>query len=60
MRMMQDDPVSFRCPDVLRERLQQYAAKNGLHLSQVIRLACVILIDAVDNRAVEPAPRSDN
>jgi len=44
MRVIQNELVSFRCPNVLRERLEEYAVINDLHLSQVVRQACVNLV----------------
>lgn len=33
--------ISFRCPNMLKDRLIEYAEKNNLHVSTVIRSACI-------------------
>jgi len=40
MRVIQNENVAFRCPNTLKEQLSQYADRNDLHVSAVIRSAC--------------------
>lgn len=40
LNTIHNEVISFRCPNVLKERLQLYGDENDLRLSQVIRRAC--------------------
>ena len=41
MNIIHNQNVGFRCPNILREKLQTYADENHLRVSAVIRTACV-------------------
>jgi hypothetical protein len=39
MRTIQNTYIGFRCPNTLKEKIEQFAIENDLHVSQVIRNA---------------------
>ena len=41
MNIIHNQNVAFRCPNTLKEKLQNYADENDLRMSAVIRNACV-------------------
>jgi predicted transcriptional regulator len=53
MRVIQNEVISFRLPNVLRERLEEIALNNDRHLSEVIRQACLTLVRASNNQSRE-------
>ena len=44
MRLIHNTVLAFRCTNDLRDRLQQVAIDNDMHVSQVVRRACVELL----------------
>ena len=44
MRVIQNEMVAFRCPNTLKERLNQIAVNSDMHVSQVVRMACAELV----------------
>jgi hypothetical protein len=46
VRLIHNQFVGFRCPNVLRQTLEEIAVDNDMHLSQVIRVACSNLVRA--------------
>lgn len=37
MRKIQNQNLSFRCPESLKDRIKEYAIENEMHLSNAIR-----------------------
>lgn len=53
MRTIQNEFISFRCPNTLREQLETIAEKSDLHLSHLIRIACAQIVrDAAETGAI--------
>lgn len=53
MRTIQNEFISFRCPNTLREQLETIAARSDLHLSHLIRIACAQIVrDAAENAVI--------
>jgi hypothetical protein len=50
MRIIQNETISFRLPNVLRETLEEVAVNNDMHLSQLIREACLALVRVSNDR----------
>ena len=44
MRVIQNEMVAFRCPNTLKERLNEIALNSDMHVSQVVRMACAELV----------------
>lgn len=44
MRVIQNEVVAFRCPNTLKERLNEIALSSDMHVSQLVRMACVELV----------------
>lgn len=44
MRVIQNETVAFRCPNTLKERLNEIALISDMHVSQVVRIACAELV----------------
>lgn len=44
MRVIQNEFVAFRCPNALKERLNEIALTSDMHVSQVVRMACAELV----------------
>ena len=44
MRVIQNEMVAFRCPNTLKERLNEIALTSDMHVSQVVRMACAELV----------------
>jgi antitoxin component of RelBE/YafQ-DinJ toxin-antitoxin module len=44
MRIIQNEMVAFRCPNTLKERLNEIALNSDMHVSQVVRMACAELV----------------
>lgn len=40
MKIIQNTNIAFRCPNDLKERLEEFAVRKNLHVSSVIRSAC--------------------
>ena len=41
MNIIHNQNVAFRCPNTLKQKLQNFADENDLRMSAVIRNACV-------------------
>ncbi len=53
MRTIQNEFISFRCPNTLREQLETIAEKSDLHLSHLIRIACAQIVrEAAERGAI--------
>ena len=44
MRVIQNQMVAFRCPNTLKQRLNEIAMTSDMHISQVVRMACAELV----------------
>ena len=44
MRVIQNEIVAFRCPNTLKERLNEIALASDMHVSQLVRIACAELV----------------
>ena len=44
MRTIQNTYIGFRCPNTLKEKIEQFAIENDLHVSQVIRNAVISFV----------------
>jgi hypothetical protein len=44
MRTIQNEFISFRCPNTLREQLETIATRSDMHLSHLIRIACAQIV----------------
>ena len=44
MNIIHNQNVAFRCPNTLKEKLQQYAEEHDIRVSTVIRNACVAFL----------------
>ena len=44
MNIIHNQNVAFRCPNTLKEKLQQYAEEHEVRVSTVIRNACVAFL----------------
>lgn len=44
MRVIQNEMVAFRCPNTLKQRLNEIALSSDMHVSQVVRMACAELV----------------
>jgi hypothetical protein len=44
MRLIQNSNVAFRCPDTLKEKLEIFAGEADVHVSVIIRAACVFYL----------------
>ncbi len=44
MRVIQNEMVAFRCPNTLKERLNEIAIASDMHVSQLVRIACAELV----------------
>ena len=44
MRVIQNEMVAFRCPNTLKDRLNEIALASDMHVSQVVRMACAELV----------------
>ena len=44
MNIIHNQNVAFRCPNTLKEKLQQYAEEHDIRVSSVIRNACVAFL----------------
>jgi len=58
MRTIQNTYIGFRCPNTLKEKIEQFAIENDLHVSQVIRNAVISLVKK-DHPAVIPSRADD-
>jgi len=58
MRVIQNEMVAFRCPNTLKERLNEIALASDMHVSQLVRIACAELVSSrsATGRRVEPQP----
>ena len=50
MRKIQNKNLSFRCPESLKDRIQEYAIENEMHLSNAIRGAINDLVKPKKSR----------
>ena len=44
MNIIHNQNVAFRCPNTLKEKLQEYAEEHDIRVSTVIRNACVAFL----------------
>jgi hypothetical protein len=44
MRVIQNSNLAFRCPEHLRRKLTVYAEETNLHVSALVRNACLELL----------------
>ena len=44
MRVIQNSNLAFRCPDNLKKKLEAYAEETDVHVSAIIRAACIALL----------------
>ena len=44
MRVIQNEMMAFRCPNTLKERLNEIALASDMQVSQVVRIACAELV----------------
>ena len=44
MRTIQNEFISFRCPNTLREQLETIATRSDMHLSHLTRIACAQIV----------------
>ena len=44
MRIIQNSNLAFRCPDNLKKKLEAYAGEKDLHVSAIVRTACIALL----------------
>jgi hypothetical protein len=59
VRLIHNQFVGFRCPNVLRQTLEEIAVDNDLHLSQVIRLACSNLVRSSNDTRKPKEPEAN-
>jgi len=51
MKLIQNTNMAFRCPIEFKERLESFAEKRNLHVSSVIRSACLDWVKRKDLEA---------
>lgn len=44
MRIIQNSNLAFRCSDNLRKKLEAYAEETDVHVSAIVRSACIALL----------------
>ena len=44
MRIIQNSNLAFRCPDNLKKKLEAYAEETDVHVSAIVRTACIALL----------------
>jgi hypothetical protein len=45
MRVIQNDVLAFRCSGKLKKQLNEIAVSSDLHVSQLVRMACVEFVN---------------
>ena len=45
MRIIQNDVLAFRCSNNLKEQLNEIALATDMHVSQIVRIACLELVN---------------
>jgi hypothetical protein len=60
MRVIQNEMVAFRCPNTLKERLNEIALASDMHVSQLVRIACIELVSrrSATGKKIEQQPIS--
>ena len=44
MRIIRNSNLAFRCPDNLKKKLEAYAEETDVHVSAIVRVACIALL----------------
>jgi predicted transcriptional regulator len=44
LRIIQNSNLAFRCPANLKKKLEAYAEETDLHVSAILRAACIALL----------------
>jgi predicted transcriptional regulator len=44
LRIIQNSNLAFRCPDNLKKKLEAYAEETDVHVSAIVRTACIALL----------------
>jgi len=44
LRIIQNSNLAFRCPDNLKKKLEAYAEETDVHVSAIVRTACITLL----------------
>jgi hypothetical protein len=44
MRVIQNSNLAFRCPNSLKQKLVIHAEQSDVHVSELVRVACVDLL----------------
>ena len=44
MRIIRNSNLAFRCPDNLKKKLEAYAEETDVHVSAIVRAACIALL----------------
>jgi hypothetical protein len=44
VNLIKNETLTFRCPNVLRERLEEYGYDHDMGMSEVIRMGCAMLV----------------
>ena len=57
MRVIQNEMVAFRCPNTLKERLNEIALTSDMHVSQVVRMACAVLVHRHSQTGMKDEPK---
>ena len=53
MRVIQNEMVAFRCPNTLKERLNEIAVASDMHVSQLVRIACAELVSRRSSTSIK-------
>jgi hypothetical protein len=58
LRTIQNTYIGFRCPNTLKEKIEQFAIENDLHVSQVIRnaVSSVVRQNPADIKNIQNRP----
>lgn len=57
MRVIQNEMVAFRCPNTLKERLNQIALASDMHVSQLVRMACADFVFRRSQTSMKDEPK---
>lgn len=57
MRVIQNEMVAFRCPNTLKDRLNEIALASHMHVSQVVRMACAELVQRRSQTGTNDEPK---
>jgi len=44
LRIIQNSNLAFRCPGSLKKKLEAYAEETDVHVSAIVRTACIALL----------------